>query len=334
MIRKYQNAAGGGLQFSEDPYISTGNSKKLKKGYKEVLVDKGWFSNTFLPTYRIVRESDGARYNPNYRATVDNNRYAGSSVRPSQIVAQQKTNSQAQVNTQTPDKKTGGTGVKVRRKTPVHSTVSPSPVFNRVHVGGRVDNTRLGNIDRQKLINIGFNDNDFTSVTNFQNAVNRYYSKTKLGSVKVDNKWGNQTQAAYDKLLSDANEQLDQYSIKAADDGTPTVPESLATKSTITVNNTSVEPRNNYNRADTRDVIRLWGRNPYNYGGLQRRSFRHYLNGNATDKDLRRVQSMGLFNPYPSAKSTTTLMPQYNLDNYFYNWTPQFTNQNQTFNYQ
>lgn len=58
----------------------------------------------------------------------------------------------------------------------------------------------------------------------------------------------------------------------------------------ITVNETPI----NFNRTQIRQKLREMGYNPYQFGGLQRRSYRRYLNNQATEKDLQRIQSMGI----------------------------------------
>ena len=79
---------------------------------------------------------------------------------------------------------------------------------------------------------------------------------------------------------------------------TPGIEEQLIETPSTTINETPSitinETPTNFNRTQTRQKLREMGYNPYQFGGLQRRSYRRYLNNQATEKDLQRIQSMGI----------------------------------------
>ena len=59
---------------------------------------------------------------------------------------------------------------------------------------------------KAKLIASGsFYDSDFADTRSFQKALNRYFGKDGYGSIVADNKWGNQTQRAFDEALKKIN---------------------------------------------------------------------------------------------------------------------------------
>lgn len=183
-----------------------------------------------------------------------------------------------------------------------------SPKFYGQTVGGKVlargsnFNGLINDSQKQALLNAGFKNEDFNDVLSFQKALNNFFLKDGAGSIKVDDKWGNQTQKAFDLALSKAG--YDPSNKKAL---TPTTisniynqnrleglyaagllkkPESLTiSENSLPTINTKIRG-GNFNKSQIRDLIREGGFNPYAYTGAQRRALRLYLNGLSDDTSL------------------------------------------------
>ena len=168
--------------------------------------------------------------------------------------------------------------------------------------------------DQQKLqlINTGkFTDNDFTNAGALQTALNNYFGGT-VGSISVDNKWGEQSQKALNAALAatknpgtymNLSQSLDlpnldgtktrtnihgRYNITGLLSNKMTNPENI---STINLSNASpaITPQVsnvNLNRAQTRDLMRAHNLNPYDYSGAQRKALRNFYSTGNYDSNL------------------------------------------------
>lgn len=183
-----------------------------------------------------------------------------------------------------------------------------APKFYGQTIGGKVlargsnFNGLINDSQRQALLNAGFKNEDFNNVRSFQIALNNFFSKDGAGSITVDDKWGDQTQKAFNMALSRAG-----YDPSNKMGLTPTTlsniynqnkleglyaagllkkPESLTVpENKLPTINTKIRG-GNFNKSQIRDLIRKGGFNPYAYTGAQRKALRLYLNGLSDDTSL------------------------------------------------
>lgn len=184
-------------------------------------------------------------------------------------------------------------------------SVVPKTSFYGQGIGGTVlasgnnFNGLISDDARNKLIATGkFDNNSFSSVQNFQTALNNYFANDGAGSITVDDKWGNQTQKAFDLALAKAGESHGQTFNPNVNQYNNTIETPLSTVSygyTPTEKIQVTTPQRIYNREDVRDFIRSRGKNAYGFSGAQRRALRMVLNGQGTDTDRAIVSGMGIF---------------------------------------
>ena len=185
------------------------------------------------------------------------------------------------------------------------SSIVPKTSFYGQGIGGTVlargsnFNGLISDDARNKLIATGkFDNNSFSSVQNFQTALNNYFANDGVGSITVDDKWGNQTQKAFDLALAKAGESHGQIFNPNVNQYNNTIETPLSTVSygyTPTEKIQVTTPQRIYNRADVRDFIRSRGKNAYGFSGAQRRALRMVMNGQGTDTDRAIVSGMGIF---------------------------------------
>lgn len=215
-----------------------------------------------------------------------------------------------------------GNGVKTVNKTNTRGIVTPvakstptSFMGQGIQQGWRGTVGKAPELtDQQKLqlINTGkFTDNDFTTAGALQTALNNYFGGT-IGSISVDNKWGEQSQKALNAALAatkdpgtymNLSQSLDlpnldgtktrtnihgRYNITGLLSNKMINPENI---STINLSNASpaITPQVsnvNLNRVQTRDLMRTHNLNPYNYSGAQRKALRNFYNTGNYDSDL------------------------------------------------
>lgn len=184
-------------------------------------------------------------------------------------------------------------------------SVVPKTSFYGQGIGGTVlasgnnFNGLISDDARNKLIATGkFDNNSFSSVQNFQTALNNYFANDGAGSITVDDKWGNQTQKAFDLALAKAGESHGQTFNPNVNQYNNTIETPLSTVSygyTPTEKIQVTTPQRIYNREDVRDFIRSRRKNAYGFSGAQRRALRMVLNGQGTDTDRAIVSGMGIF---------------------------------------
>lgn len=186
-------------------------------------------------------------------------------------------------NNQVTQRNNGKTSRKISRR----STIQSSPKFYGQTIGGKVlargsnFNGLINDSQKQTLLNAGFKNEDFNDVRSFQNALNNFFLKDGVGSIKDDNMWGNQTQKAFNLALSKA---AGLQSLKS--------PEIIKEPELPTISENKLPTINskirsgNFNRSQIRDLIRKVGFNPYAYTGDQRKALRLYLNGLSNDTSL------------------------------------------------
>lgn len=177
---------------------------------------------------------------------------------------------------------------------------TPSTFFG-VQAGGQVNNNALSQItadQRAKLIGTGnFTDADFANIKNLQEALNRYFSKDGVGSIKEDNLWGDQTQKAFNMALSKVDipvlgtNKINTYEAQM------NIPTNIEYKPIFNTHN--------FNRSQTRDLMRAAGYNPYNFTGDQRKALRFYLNGQSNDTSKLEGIDLTKFNINPYEEAPT-----------------------------
>lgn len=168
-----------------------------------------------------------------------------------------------------------------------------SPVFAGHRIGRTGGlNYNINDTDKQQLIRTGqFTESDFTNARATQQALNRYFANSGLGSVKEDNAWGDQSRAALALALAKSK------SLTPFNNET-TLVKPAYTPSTTPINQEVVNlefPQQIYDRAGVREFIRNKGINPYSFNGAQRRALRMVLNNTADDNDKLLVKGMKLF---------------------------------------
>lgn len=180
------------------------------------------------------------------------------------------------------------------------TSVTPS-----VFAGHRIGRTgglnyNINDDDIQQLIGTGqFTKSDFTNARATQQALNRYFANSGLGSIKEDNDWGDQSRAALALALS-KSKGLTPLNNETTVVKTPIVP--TYTPSTTPINqevanlklNVNV-PQQTYDRTGIREYLRNKGLNPYSFSGAQRRALRMIMNGQGTDNDKLLVKGMNIF---------------------------------------
>ena len=114
-----------------------------------------------------------------------------------------------------------------------------------------------------------------------------------IGKYGADGKWGSDTEAAYQEYLNNQNlKNLGQQ------------PLAQSAYSNINITQPQMQDfvniRNaNFNRSQTRDLMRTAGYNPYSFSGGQRKALRLYLNGESNDTSELSGIDLNRFNTNP-----------------------------------
>ena len=178
------------------------------------------------------------------------------------------------------------------------TSITPS-VFAGYGIGKKGGlNYSINDDAKQQLIRTGqFTESDFTNALATQQALNRYFANSGLGSIKEDNAWGDQSRKALEFALI-KSKSLTPFNNETTVVKTPIV--STYTPPTTPINqevsNLKLNvPQQTYDRTGVREFIRNKGINPYSFSGAQRRALRMVLNNTADDNDKLLVKGMGLF---------------------------------------
>lgn len=143
--------------------------------------------------------------------------------------------------------------------------------------------SRINEEQKTLLLATGFNDDPeaFSDVSEFQQSLNDYFAS--LGDynnqIKVDGKYGRQTDRAFRMAILAAKSQMPENSYE---NNIPQINNQIK----IVDKPILLKRNNSYNRSNIRDIIRSNGYNPYNFTGDQRRALRLYLNGESNDTSL------------------------------------------------
>ena len=126
-----------------------------------------------------------------------------------------------------------------------------------------------------------------------------YYNQNYINSgAKIDDGiWGKETQAAWEAYKNKLAAPQEQR-VASVVPNIPTPP------TQITVERTPVT----YDRAQTRDVMRMMGYNPYAFTGAQRKQLRQYLNGESNDTSLLSDIDLSKFRNNNTQSSDTPLI--------------------------
>ena len=139
-----------------------------------------------------------------------------------------------------------------------------------------------------KKVSTPRNPGAYHNIVTWQNKLKDFYEP---GTFAADGKWGDNTEAAYQKYLQLVNvPEMSQEEAKAA-----ITPRQVQFANPVNLNLTPIQVPQTYNRTQVREFLRNKGVNPYSFSGDQRRAIRMILNGQGTDQDKALVQSMGIF---------------------------------------
>ena len=161
---------------------------------------------------------------------------------------------------------------------------TPSSVFagHKIGTTGGL-NYNINDVDKQQLIGTGqFTESDFTDAMAAQQALNRYFANSGLGSVTEDGAWGDQSRAALALALS-KSKSLTPFNNETTVVKTPIIPTYTPP---ITPNlNLNIPTYITADRSQTRDWMRSNGINPYSVTGAMRAAARRIRAGQADDND-------------------------------------------------
>lgn len=145
-----------------------------------------------------------------------------------------------------------------------------------------------------------FTDDSFKDAKSLQIALNNYFGIDKNGSlnpddntlsqIAVDNKWGDQSQRAFDEALSSAQYQQYSPSFTVTSNYIPYYPNAQM----LVAPKISLSTPTTYNRSGIRNVLREFNLRPYGYSGAQRRALRMMANNTYDDNDKLLVRQMNL----------------------------------------
>ena len=183
------------------------------------------------------------------------------------------------------DRKPSQTGKTTTKKASIPITVFAGHKIGKT--GGL--NYNIDDADRQQLIKTGqFKDSDFINAMSAQQALNRYFANSGLGSVTEDGAWGDQSRAALALALSKSRS-LTPSNNETTVVKTPIIP--TYTPPTTPINqevanlNLNVPTYVTADRSQTRDWMRTNGINPYSVSGAMRAAARRLRAGQADDND-------------------------------------------------
>lgn len=161
-------------------------------------------------------------------------------------------------------------------------------------------NYNINNTDKQQLIGTGqFTESDFKNAISAQQALNRYFANSGLGSVTEDGAWGDQSRAALALALSKSKGLIplnnETTIVKTPIVSTYTPPTTPINQEVSNLKLNVNVPQQTYDRTGIREFIRNKGINPYSFSGAQRRALRMVLNNTANDNDKLLVKGMNIF---------------------------------------
>ena len=133
-----------------------------------------------------------------------------------------------------------------------------------------------------------FTDDSFKDAKSLQIALNNYLrgkngslnTDNTLSQIAVDNKWGDQSQRAFDEALSAAQYQQYSPSFTVTSNYIPYYPNAqmlVAPKISLSTPT--------YDRSGIRNVLREFNLRPYSYSGAQRKALRMMANNTGNDND-------------------------------------------------
>ena len=142
-----------------------------------------------------------------------------------------------------------------------------------------------------------FTDDSFKDAKSLQTALNNYLrgkngslnTDNTLSQIAVDNKWGDQSQRAFDEALSAAQYQQYSPSFTVTSNYIPYYPNAqmlVAPKISLSTPT--------YDRSGIRNVLREFNLRPYGYSGAQRKALRMMANNTYDDNDKLLVRQMNL----------------------------------------
>ena len=142
-----------------------------------------------------------------------------------------------------------------------------------------------------------FTDDSFKDAKSLQIALNNYLrgkngslnTDNTLSQIAVDNKWGNQSQRAFDEALSAAQYQQYSPSFTVTSNYIPYYPNA---QMLVTPKISLSTPT--YDRSGIRNVLREFNLRPYSYSGAQRKALRMMANNTGNDNDKLLVRQMNL----------------------------------------
>ena len=190
---------------------------------------------------------------------------------------------------------------KTSTENPKPAASTQSPTFMGVKAGGNVKakgnfgetNNPFTEDQKQMLISTGrFTSDDFNSVKSLQTALNRYVGGTQNNGILADNKWGNQTQKAFDEALRQAEiykqQQTPQQS-RLPETPIQTTFSKIQFTPDFSTGNAGLEKaqeRYILNKAQTRNLMKSAGMNPYDYSGSFRKALKLRNNGQNYNKSI------------------------------------------------
>lgn len=182
-IRKMKTAAGGGITIKTSKPESGLTVGKYTRKAERLNGPLQWYDENGKPiTKRTQIQYNGYNYSLNTNGT-----YSRGKIKPETDISTESTGDKGP---------TGGSKDKII-----------DVGFMGVKRGGPVKdfNDTIKDYKAKLIASGSFNESDFANTKSFQTALNRYFGKDGYGSVVADNKWGNQTQRAFDEALRKIN---------------------------------------------------------------------------------------------------------------------------------
>lgn len=320
--RYYVNARGNNIFENGDIYDTSGKllhtDPLYRKQYNEKQVQKQKSWDDYVVSQALKRRDEeylAARYSDLKRRDEE---YLAARYPELQKSNNQKSTTKKLQNSTTNKRpnQSSTNSVKAVPKNQINVT-TPSRVQKRVNT---VTSPRFKNIEIQKgwtrnygnelwnkitdeqkniLKSTGqFTDDSFKDAKSLQTALNNYFKINKNGSlntddtlsqIAVDNKWGDQSQRAFDEALSAAQYQQYSPSFTVTSNYIPYYPNAqmlVAPKISLSTPT--------YDRSGIRNVLREFNLRPYSYSGAQRKALRMMANNTGNDNDKLLVRQMNL----------------------------------------